>query len=209
VKLELVSAELCPYVQRAVIILSHKGAQFSVRHVDLRNPPAWFQEISPTGRVPVLRVDDRVSVFESLVILEFIDETVGERLLSSDPLERARERAWMQFASSLQSLEWRYMSAETDDERAEMKSELFDDLQTLEAELPRAGGFFSGARFGLVDAAIAPFFTRLEAMPGFMQLPEWKRLPLTRSWAERILAVPAVKDSVPPDFAKRYLALHA
>jgi glutathione S-transferase len=207
-KLDLVSFELCPYVQRAVIILKHKGAKFGVKYVDLQNPPAWFEEISPTGRVPVLRVDDRVSIFESLVILEFIDETAGKPLIAGEPVRRAQERAWMQFASALQTTEWGYASAESESDRAEARAEIFESLSRFEAELPKTG-FFSGSHFGLVDIAIAPFFMRLVALPGFLGLKEWERLPLVRAWMEKILAVPAVKESVPADFAKRYLALHA
>jgi glutathione S-transferase len=35
------------------------------------DPPDWFKEISPTGQVPLLKVDDQ-AIFESLVITEFI-----------------------------------------------------------------------------------------------------------------------------------------
>jgi glutathione S-transferase len=206
-KLELISFELCPYVQRAVIVLKHKGARFSVKYVDLENPPAWFEKISPTGRVPVLRVDDQVNIFESLVIVEFIDETVGEPLLAREPIKRAHERAWMQYTSGLLSVAWQYKSAGTESERAEARSELFEDLSRLEAELAPGDGFFSGPRFGLVDAAAAPFLMRLEAHRELMASREWDKIPRTRAWAARVLSVPAVKESVPADFAKSYLAL--
>jgi glutathione S-transferase len=40
-------------------------------YINPMDPPAWFKEISPTGQVPLLKVDDQV-IFESLVITEFI-----------------------------------------------------------------------------------------------------------------------------------------
>ena len=52
----LISFELCPYVQRAVIALEQKNADYSVRHVDLRDKPGWFTDLSPFGKVPLLLV---------------------------------------------------------------------------------------------------------------------------------------------------------
>jgi len=94
-KLELISFKICPYVQRSVIVLKHKHADFDVTYIDLGNPPDWFREISPFGKVPVLRVDDSEVIFESAVIAEFLDEvTPGEPLQPQDPLLRAKNRAW-------------------------------------------------------------------------------------------------------------------
>ena len=57
-KFELISFKTCPYVQRAVITLNHKNLEHSVTYIDLADPPAWFHEVSPLGKVPVLKVDD-------------------------------------------------------------------------------------------------------------------------------------------------------
>ena len=53
-KLTLISHVLCPYVQRAVIALKEKGADFERIDVDLSQKPDWFLKISPLGKVPVL-----------------------------------------------------------------------------------------------------------------------------------------------------------
>jgi glutathione S-transferase len=54
--LELISFKLCPFVQRSVILLKQKGVPFDIRFIDLSDKPKWFLDISPTGKVPVLRV---------------------------------------------------------------------------------------------------------------------------------------------------------
>jgi glutathione S-transferase len=100
--LELVSHALCPYVQRAVIALTEKGVPFTRTVVDLDDKPAWFTALSPLGKVPLLRVDDAV-LFESAVICDYLDETLEPRLHPIDPLERARHRAWIEFASTVLS----------------------------------------------------------------------------------------------------------
>src|SRR5262245_26558272 len=96
----LISHALCPYVQRAAIVLDEKGMPFTRRDVDLANKPAWFSAISPLGKTPVLLVNE-TPIFESAVICEYLDETLLPRLHPHAALQRARERGWMEFGSAL------------------------------------------------------------------------------------------------------------
>ena len=67
----LISFKLCPYVQRAAIVLAEKGVPFERVDIDLADKPDWFLKLSPLGKVPVLVVeqDGREEVlFESAVI---------------------------------------------------------------------------------------------------------------------------------------------
>ncbi len=52
------------------------------------------------GKIPVLKVDDEV-LFESAVINEYLDEITGGELQPDDPLQRAKNRAWIEFASDM------------------------------------------------------------------------------------------------------------
>jgi glutathione S-transferase len=94
--LKLISHKLCPYVQRAVIALKEKGVPFERIDIDLDNKPDWFLKISPLGKVPVLQVGDK-AVFESAVILEYLEETLPNPLHPKNPLTRAEHRAWIEF----------------------------------------------------------------------------------------------------------------
>src|SRR6266404_4916849 len=91
-RLTLVSHHLCPYVQRAAISLAEKGMPFERISIDLANKPAWFRATSPLGKVPLLRVNgngNETVIFESAVILEFLEETAANPLHPADPLTRA------------------------------------------------------------------------------------------------------------------------
>ena len=94
----LVSFKTCPWVQRAAIVLREKGVAFEFRHIEPDNRPDWFLAISPHKKVPVLRIDDRVS----LVRVERHrrvprDETIAPRLHPADPVARAVNRAWTDY----------------------------------------------------------------------------------------------------------------
>src|SRR5579872_7068134 len=98
--LKLISHKLCPYVQRAVIALTEKGVPFERIDVDLANKPDWFLKISPLGKTPVLMVGDH-AIFESAVILEYLEETQAHPLHPADPLRRAEHRGWIEFGSAV------------------------------------------------------------------------------------------------------------
>ena len=85
---QLISFEICPFVQRARVILNAKGEDCEVTYIDLADKPDWFMDRVPTGRVPALFVDDD-TVFESNVINEYLDETLSEPLLPDAPLAEA------------------------------------------------------------------------------------------------------------------------
>ena len=93
----LVSFKTCPWVQRAAIVLREKKVDFEFRHIEPDNRPDWFLAISPHKKVPVLRVDDKVSLFESNAINEYLDETIAPRLHPDDPVARAINRAWTDY----------------------------------------------------------------------------------------------------------------
>ena len=83
IKLTLVSHLLCPYVQRAAIVLAEKGIDFERINIDLANKPDWFLKISPLGKTPVLLVNGK-PIFESAVICEYLEETTVNPLHPRD-----------------------------------------------------------------------------------------------------------------------------
>src|SRR6185436_9705066 len=159
--LTLISHHLCPYVQRAAIALAEKGVAFERVYVDLAAKPDWFKAVSPLGKVPVLRVTqaggEETSIFESAVILEYLEETSPSPLHPGDALQRARHRGWIEFGSQVLNGIGRFYSAT---ERATFEREraaLETMFARLEEELEE-GPFFAGENFSLVDAAFAPVF---------------------------------------------------
>src|ERR1700731_649225 len=99
-RLRLISHKLCPYVQRAVIALTEKGVPFERVDIDLANKPDWFLKLSPLAKTPVLVVGD-TAIFESAVILEYLEETQPKPLHPRDPLQRAEHRGWIEFGSAV------------------------------------------------------------------------------------------------------------
>lgn len=202
--LTLISFDLCPYVQRAAIVLAEKGVAYTRINIDLYDKPAWFLAISPLGRVPVLKVGEEV-LFESAVIAEYLEETNEPRLHPADPLRRARHRAWIEFASSLLDDTW---VIETSGDEAAFDARLRTlrtRFERLEA-LPHLGPLFDGDRFHLADAAFAPVFRYFDTFDRMAPLGVLDGLPKVAAWRAALAARPSVHGAVVPDYPER---LHA
>lgn len=202
---KLVSFKLCPFVQRSIITLLEKGVAYEIEHIDLANKPQWFLDISPFGKVPVLVVDDDVVLFESAVINEYLDETApGRRLHPGEPLRRAHNRAWVEFASSLLFDQHRMGTVATEEEARQELANMHDKLARIEQQLGD-GPFFNGAELSLVDAAVAPLMMRARLMAKLD--PEFdpvEGLPKARAWQNRLLDHTNVQRSVVSDFDQLY-----
>jgi glutathione S-transferase len=193
----LISHPLCPYVQRAVISLTEKGVAFERRTIDLAAKPGWFLELSPTGKVPVLVVDG-TPVFESAVILEYLEDTVAPALHPADPLVRAEHRAFMEFGSSILS-DIAVLYSTQDDNLFESKSqELERKIGRIEARLV-ARPWFDGPRFSLVDAVYGPifrYFDLFETIGDFDILSNKPKVATDEGYKDRLRAFVAARGSV-------------
>lgn len=203
-RLVLVSHALCPYVQRAAVVLLEKGVPFERRNVDLAHKPEWFVKLSPTGKVPLLLVGAAV-LFESIPICEYLDETRGEPLHPRDPLERARHRAWMDVAGTLLSTSWGLYTTPDPAVVETKRQESAAKMRTLEAALGD-GPFFAGERFSLVDAVFAPSFRYFDLFEARGLAPTAADLPKVSRWRAALAARPSVIQAVAPDWGDALLA---
>ncbi|PPD16093.1 MAG: glutathione S-transferase [Methylobacterium sp.] len=201
--LTLVSFDLCPYVQRAAIVLREKNVTYERIDIELSNKPDWFKAISPLGKVPLLKVGEEI-LFESAVIAEYLEETHGPALHPADPLAKARHRAWIEFASSILADIW---TVETTKDRPAFDARialLKEKFARVEAQLGE-GPFFAGANFSLVDAAFAPAFRYFETFDRIRDLGVFAGLPKVQAWRKALAARPSVAGAVVTDYADRLM----
>ncbi len=209
--LTLVSHDLCPYVQRAAIVLIEKKQAFERRWIDLANKPEWFRAISPLGKTPVLLAGS-TPLFESAVICEYLDDTLAPRLHPADALARAQHRAWMEFGSALLNSIAGFYGAHDREALEKKRTEIAERLTQLEVELGQRaaagahGPFFAGAGFSIVDAVFGPIFRYFEVFDQFSNFGWTAGLPRTDAWRKALAARPSVQQAVVPDYAPRLLA---
>jgi glutathione S-transferase len=203
----LVSHVLCPYVQRAAIVLTEKQAPFTRRDIDLANKPDWFLQISPLGKTPVLLVDD-TPIFESAVICEYLDETIVPRLHPADALARARHRGWMEFGSQcLNTIAGLYSAPDATALQAKVH-DLHAKFETLEAALG-SGPYFAGTQFCMVDAVFGPVFRYFDLLDEIENFHVFTHAPKMRAWRAALAQRDSVRNAVVADYPQRLRAFFA
>lgn len=203
-ELQLISHPLCPYVHRAAAMLTEKDVPFTQTFIDLKAKPDWFLAISPRGKVPVL-LTGGVAIFESVVILQYLDETHGPRMLPEDPLERARHRMWVEISNDLMTGHYKIATAATPDERTQAIATARDSLERFEQVV--AGPFFAGERLGMVDVAAGPALLRFARLDAILGIDSYASLPKMAAWSRAIVDRPSFRDTLAADFETRYRAL--
>jgi glutathione S-transferase len=199
--LELVSHPLCPYVQRAAIALAEKRVPFRRTTIDLEDKPAWFVEISPLGKVPLLRTRGEV-LFESAAIVEYLEDTQSPPLHPADPLKRARHRGWLEFGSGLLNDIWNFYVAPDEESMRAKAAVLRQKFERLEDVLD-TGPYFDGERFTLVDAVFAPVFRYWNAFDRIADFGVLGGLPKVAAWRSALAARPSVRAAVGADYDER------
>ena len=191
-----------------MILLRAKDIDFEVTYINLQDKPDWFLEISPHGKVPVLSVDG-VPLFESNAIAEYLDEMVAPQLHPADPIKRARNRAWtdfaLDFAKGLSGIYYTKSADEMQAGLAEAPKRLTKLEEALENERGNDGPYFNGDTLCLVDAAYAPFLQRFAFVEAKLQTGVLKDFPRVQAWSDALLASDTVTGSVVPHFNDEFV----
>lgn len=160
---------LSPYGQKVKIALLEKGIEFEAVMPDAIGSGATaggFASASPRGEVPAL-VDDDTTVFDSTIILEYIEERWPEpALLPAGPAARARARMLEDVMDThYEAINWglseivhfgRAEGALAERMLARAAEQLHAWFAWLTAQLGDAQ-WFNGERFGWADLSIIPY----------------------------------------------------
>jgi glutathione S-transferase len=196
--LKLISHKLCPYVQRAVIALTEKGVPFERIDIDLANKPDWFLKISPLGKTPVLVVGDK-AIFESAVILEYLEETQPNALHPADALDRAEHRGWIEYGSAVLNDIAGFYAAKDEATFNAKAAQLEQKFARLEERVV-AGPWFDGEKFSLVDAVFGPVFRYFDVFDEIGDFGILASKPKLAQWRKNLAARPSVRGAVSADY---------
>ncbi|KAJ9169834.1 hypothetical protein P3X46_017983 [Hevea brasiliensis] len=184
---------------RIVWALKLKGIQYESIDEDLTNKSPLILQYNPVyKKIPVLVYNGR-PIVESLIILEYIDETWKQNpLLPEDPHKRATARFWAKFGDDkVMSSLWQILT-EQGKEREEALVQATENLKFLEEEL-KGKRFFGGEKIGFLDIALgwlANLVPVLEEILGF-EVIDKAGFPFLSEWMLEFSSVPAIKENLP------------
>lgn len=204
--LKLYSAAVCPYAHRTRLVLLEKGLEYQEIEIDLNHKPANFQEISPYGKVPVLKHGD-IRIWESTIINEYLEDVFSiPALLPGDPGKRALARIWIDFANTkLTPTFYKLLLAQEPEKQQELANVLKEHLQFMEQEgiskTSEGRAYWLGNEPSLVDFTFYPWFERWIVLAHYRNFPIPKTCEKLLQWQQAMSQLDSVKSiQNQPDF---------
>ena len=210
-EIQIYSAVVCPYAHRSRLTLLEKGVDFELIEIDLDNKPEGFTNISPYGKVPVLKHGDE-RVWESAIINEYLDEVFPDPpLLPSSPIGKAQARIWIDFANTRFVPTYTNLMRNPDpQQQQEALEELYKHLEFIEKEalgkLSENGPYWFGESVSLVDISFYPWFERLPVIEHYRGFQFPSELTRIRRWWDAVSERDSVKAIATPKefYIQRY-----
>lgn len=202
VEITLISHVLCPFVQRSVILLKEQGASYQRLDIDLANKPDWFTKVSPLGKVPVLMLEGKDSLFESQVICEYLDEVNSSSMHPDNAYDKAHHRSWIEFGSGILGDIVGVYSAK---DKAGLEQSLLNiqtKLSQVENQLSQ-GPFFSGEKFQVIDAVYGPIFRYFNNLEKYIDCSFFDTLPRINAWRHALSQRASVQTAVTSDYPQK------
>ena len=162
--MKLIGSATSPYVRKVRIVMAEKKLDYQLLHEDVWSAATTITASNPLGKVPCLVMEGGEAVFDSRVIVEYLDtlSPVG-KLIPTQGRERAEVKTWEALADGLMDaailarLEatWAGRSA-TERSQAWIDRQMGKIGATLKAMSTGLGdkSFCSGIHFSLSDVAV-------------------------------------------------------
>ena len=179
--------------------------------VTVNGQPGKLDDLRPGDElvllgVPVVSIDNKVSLFESNAIAEYLDETIAPRLHPDDPVQRAINRAWTDYLPTFSEMVTGQAYADDEAAYKAAVAKIPVAFERLERALQTqgAGPFFNGAKYSLVDAAYAPFLQRYGFLDRIRPLGVIEKFPRLKAWTEALLKRPSTHSFPEAEFEALY-----
>lgn len=202
--MQLFFSPTSPYARKVRATLSEKGVPFDA--LDVVDGARKASEQNPLGKVPTLLLDDGTALFDSTVIVEYLDAVYPTpKLIPDAPLQRALVRRWEALADGIcdvlipvvqQSVRPADLqdSAQIAKLEAKVKAGLAEFDQLLDGK-----AFAHGDSFGLADIAVV-------CAVGYVNLRRSALLvgyPALQRYVETQLQRPSLAETIPPNLPIR------
>ncbi|KAF5948720.1 hypothetical protein HYC85_014677 [Camellia sinensis] len=183
---------------RVKIALAEKEVDYEFREEDLSNKSPLLLKANPVNKqIPVL-IHNGKPVYESLIIIEYIDEVWNHKspLLPSDPHQLAQARFWADYVDKKMYIAGRQLMFSTGEAQETVKNDLIGCLKVLEGELGDKP-YFGGETFGIVDVALIPNYSFFFAYEQFGNFSIVAECPALVAWVHRCMEKKSVSKHLP------------
>lgn len=170
--MKLIGSLTSPYVRKVRIVLDEKGISHEFTNDPPFSPDTRVAQVNPLGKVPALVMDDGYVLFDSRVIIEYMDDldnAGSSRLIPTAGPQRFRVKRWEALADGIidacvaiylehkrpesqQSQEWIERQQKKIDQGLQAVAAELGDKPWCESESMTLADIALGCTFGYLDA---------------------------------------------------------
>src|SRR5918996_6269824 len=100
--MKLLASLASPYTRKVRVVLTEKKIECEMELVDVNPVENPVNQHNPLGKIPVLVLDDGTAIYDSRVIVEFLDgKSPISRLIPEDLRDRIAVRRWEALADGV------------------------------------------------------------------------------------------------------------
>lgn len=199
-RVRIISHPLCPFARRLGLVLAAKGwrrdRDYRLDYVDLAAMPSWFIHMSPGGAMPATEIEPGIVILDGGDAMARLDALDGPSLQPRTLHARIRHEEAVAEVDGLLLRLRDVFTARESSSLIEATDALFGALARTPLS-PRGDRF--DERFGRVDAAYAPFFWLVTFFPALRDDERWAAAPALWAWGQRLLELPAMRQTACPD----------
>lgn len=201
--MKLLASLTSPYTRKVRVVLAEKRIECDMELVDVSAAENPVIALNPLGKVPTLLLDDGTTLFDSRVIVEFLDNVSPiSRLIPDENRERVAVRRWEALADGVldAGLLIRYESLRPKRERSKVWTDkqlgkVRRGLAVMDGELGERA-WCHGERYTLADIAVGCCLGWLEfRKPGGV---DWRGAqPNLARHYDKLMEHPAFAETAP------------
>lgn len=160
--MKLLGSTASPFVRKVRIVLAEKKLDCELVLEDVWSPDTTIQHANPLGQVPCLIMEDNSAIFDSHVIVEYLDTlTPVSKLIPTHGRERAAVKCWEALADGVLNaailvrleLTKRSPELQSQDWIARQMSKVHAGLRAMSDGLGEQA-FCNGAQYSLADVSV-------------------------------------------------------
>jgi glutathione S-transferase len=199
--MKLLASLASPYTRKVRVVLAEKKIECELELADVNPVDNPVNPHNPLGKIPTLILDDGTALYDSRVIVEYLDNVSPiSRLIPDNNRDRSAVRRWEALADGVldAGLLWRYESLRDKKEQsgAWQGKQLARMRRGMEQLAKEIGAFCHGERYSLADIAVGCCLGWLDfRKPGAV---DWRAEyePVSRHY-DKMMERPAFADTVP------------
>jgi glutathione S-transferase len=192
-----------PYVRKARVLISEKKLKCDFIEEDPWAEDSPIVTRNPLGKVPALELEPGNYLFDSVLVVHYLDHVDGKSLTPKDPVQYWQTQWWQALANGILDA----VVARLLETRRPADKQMPEKIAREEARVHRAaaagearfagGAYLVGRRFTLADIAMGVALQYSD----FRYPHDWRaRCPKLAKWHAGIVERKSFRETLPPGF---------